>query len=291
MPSVTRRSARRGRRAAEPDAAGRAFGAGRGRAPRRAAREGGAEPRAGAGAAGRVRGAARRSRRAAGGGPIPTRPSATRPWPSWTVVRQEEMEARLAQRTAEERARSIAGQAESLRRAAGGAASPGTCRQGPDARERRRRHRGRRGRRRGARAGTHRAVVAARRRRAGQNPGQRRTRETALHRVRARVRSCRRVGAAHRRGAPRRGTPRPAAAAAEQLGPRSPRNSPSAADELIAGYGPDVPVPPTPDEMAEYQAAKDRGDEVTAPPPMRYDRPSQERRLKRAERDLTRWAR
>ena len=58
-------------------------------------------------------------------------------------------------------------------------------------------------------------------------------------------------------------------------------------DELIAGFGPDVPVPPTLDETAEYQAAKERGDDVTAPPPMPYDRPSQERRLKRAERDLS----
>ena len=74
---------------------------------------------------------------------------------------------------------------------------------------------------------------------------------------------------------------------AEQLAARSLEEFAVPADELIAGYGPDVPVPPTPQEMAEYQAAKDRGDEVTQPPAMRYDRPSQERRLKRAERDLT----
>ena len=74
---------------------------------------------------------------------------------------------------------------------------------------------------------------------------------------------------------------------AEQLAARSIEEFAVPADELIAGFGPDVPVPPTLDETAEYQAAKDRGDDVTAPPPMPYDRPSQERRLKRAERDLT----
>jgi chromosome segregation protein len=74
---------------------------------------------------------------------------------------------------------------------------------------------------------------------------------------------------------------------AEQLAARSLEEFAVPADELIAGYGPEVPVPPTPQELAEYQAAKDRGDEVSQPPAMRYDRPSQERRLKRAERDLT----
>jgi chromosome segregation protein len=39
--------------------------------------------------------------------------------------------------------------------------------------------------------------------------------------------------------------------------------------------------------MAEYQAAKERGDAVSAPVPMPFDRPSTERRAKRAQRDLT----
>ena len=73
----------------------------------------------------------------------------------------------------------------------------------------------------------------------------------------------------------------------QQLADRSIDEFAVPADELVAGYGPQVPVPPTADETAEYQAAKDRGDEVSAPPPMPYDRPSQERRLRRAERDLT----
>ena len=55
---------------------------------------------------------------------------------------------------------------------------------------------------------------------------------------------------------------------AEQLATRAIEEFAVPADELIAGFGPDVPVPPTLDEMAEYQAAKDRGEEVTAPPPM-----------------------
>ena len=38
--------------------------------------------------------------------------------------------------------------------------------------------------------------------------------------------------------------------------------------------------------MSEYEAAKDRGEAVTAPQPQTFDRDTQERRAKRAERDL-----
>ncbi len=58
-------------------------------------------------------------------------------------------------------------------------------------------------------------------------------------------------------------------------------------DDLVAEFGPDVPVPPSAEEMAEYQAAKERGEAVSAPVPMPFDRPSTERRAKRAQRDLT----
>ena len=57
-------------------------------------------------------------------------------------------------------------------------------------------------------------------------------------------------------------------------------------DDLIAEYGPDVALPPTELEMAEYEQAKERGEQVTAPAPMPFDRPTQERRAKRAEKEL-----
>src|SRR5699024_7743626 len=56
-------------------------------------------------------------------------------------------------------------------------------------------------------------------------------------------------------------------------------------DDLVAEYGPDVPVPPGADEVAEYEAAKERGDTVMAPQPIPYERATQERRAKRAEKD------
>ncbi|KLL97281.1 chromosome segregation protein SMC, partial [Rhodococcus sp. IITR03] len=59
-----------------------------------------------------------------------------------------------------------------------------------------------------------------------------------------------------------------------------------ALDDLVAEYGPDVPLPPTPLEMAEYEQARERGEQVVAPQPMPYDRATEERRAKRAEKDL-----
>jgi chromosome segregation protein len=56
--------------------------------------------------------------------------------------------------------------------------------------------------------------------------------------------------------------------------------------DLVAEYGPQVPLPPTELELAEYEQARERGEQVTAPAPMPYDRPTQERRAKRAEREL-----
>lgn len=58
-------------------------------------------------------------------------------------------------------------------------------------------------------------------------------------------------------------------------------------DDLIAEYGPDVLMPPTALELMEYEQAKERGDQVSEPQPMPYDRATQERRAKRAEKDLT----
>ncbi|HUL99317.1 MAG TPA: AAA family ATPase, partial [Mycobacterium sp.] len=59
-----------------------------------------------------------------------------------------------------------------------------------------------------------------------------------------------------------------------------------ATDDLIAEYGPDVPLPPSEPEIAEYEQARERGEQVSAPVPMPFDRPTQERRAKTAEREL-----
>jgi chromosome segregation protein len=59
-----------------------------------------------------------------------------------------------------------------------------------------------------------------------------------------------------------------------------------ASADLIAEYGPDVPLPPSDLEMAEFEQARDRGEQVTAPAPMPFDRPTQERRAKKADREL-----
>jgi chromosome segregation protein len=56
--------------------------------------------------------------------------------------------------------------------------------------------------------------------------------------------------------------------------------------DLIAEYGPENQLPPTDLEMAEYEQAKERGEQVFAPAPIPYDRATQERRAKRAEREL-----
>ena len=51
-------------------------------------------------------------------------------------------------------------------------------------------------------------------------------------------------------------------------------------------YGPHVPVPASAAETAEYEAAREHGDAVVAPPPIPYDRATQQRRAARAEKDL-----
>jgi chromosome segregation protein len=57
-------------------------------------------------------------------------------------------------------------------------------------------------------------------------------------------------------------------------------------DDLVTEYGPDVPVPPSAAEVAEYELAVQRGESVSAPQPACYDRDMQSRRAQRAERDL-----
>ncbi|MBO0856702.1 MAG: AAA family ATPase, partial [Nocardia sp.] len=56
---------------------------------------------------------------------------------------------------------------------------------------------------------------------------------------------------------------------------------------LVAEYGPDVPMPPSALEMHEYEQARERGEQVSEPQPMPYERAAQERRVKRAQKDLS----
>jgi chromosome segregation protein len=57
-------------------------------------------------------------------------------------------------------------------------------------------------------------------------------------------------------------------------------------EALAAEYGPDQPTPPSALEMAEYEQARERGEQVVAPQPGPFHRPTQEKRAARAERDL-----
>ncbi len=203
-------------------------------------------------------------------------------------ARQREVESRLGLRTAEERARSLQGRAESLRRAA---------RAERESRERAARALAARAR--GAAVATavvragelalERIAVSLRRAARERDIAQtRRTeRETALAQVRNRVRELateleKLTDAVHRdevlRAEQRLRLEQLEAKIAEDFG--------IGLDDLVTEYGPASPVPPSPAELAEYEAAKERGEEVTAPQPMPYDRATQTRRAKRAERDL-----
>ena len=55
---------------------------------------------------------------------------------------------------------------------------------------------------------------------------------------------------------------------------------------LLAEYGPGQPAPPSAQERAEFEQARDRGEPVSAPQPGPFDRRTQEKRAARAERDL-----
>lgn len=59
-----------------------------------------------------------------------------------------------------------------------------------------------------------------------------------------------------------------------------------APDDLVAEYGPDVPMPPSALEIAEYEQARERGELVVAPTPMPFDRAAQEARARKAQKDL-----
>jgi chromosome segregation protein len=199
------------------------------------------------------------------------------------AARQSETEARLAVRTAEERARALHGRAESLRRQA---------RQEREARERA--AAAREARRRGAavasrvRSDAEAALVAlatsltraaAERDRLASS---RSSSEAELLEVRARVRAAtgeldRLTDEVHRdevaRAEQRYRIEALEVRAAEEYGVDLPT--------LLAEYGPAAPVPPTPQQVAAAEAAGE-----PEPDPTPYERAVQERRAAKAERDL-----
>ncbi|MFE4462718.1 AAA family ATPase, partial [Nocardia tengchongensis] len=203
-------------------------------------------------------------------------------------VRSMEVEARLAVRTAEERAESVRGKADSLRRAARA--------------ERDNRARAERAQAARRQASALAAVVAASAEKIAaeleQVVAQAATRRDELVRRRtefaARVEQTKErsralntqlaqlTDAVHRDEVARA----QAALRIEQVETTISEQFGISLDDLIAEYGPDVPMPPTALEMIEYEQARERGEAVSEPQPMPYDRATQERRAKRAEKDL-----
>ncbi len=204
------------------------------------------------------------------------------------AARSVEVEARLTVRTAEERANAVRGHADSLRRAA--------------AAEREARLRAQRARAARAHAATVAAavsesgrrlaerlsgVVAAASRRRDALAAERQQRATAMAAAREEVatlntRITALTDSLHRDEVAKA----QAALRIEQLEQMVLEQFGMTADDLVAEYGPDVALPPSELEMAEYEQAKERGEQVTAPAPMPFDRSTQERRAKRAEREL-----
>jgi chromosome segregation protein len=204
------------------------------------------------------------------------------------TARAAEVEARLAVRTAEERANAVRGRADSLRRAA--------------AAEREARLRAEQARAAREHAAAVAAAVAdsgrllaerltqivdAASRRRDALSVERQRRSAAMAAVREEVDALRtRIAglteALHRDEVAKA----EAALRIEQLEQMVLEQFGMSPDDLVAEYGPQVPLPSTELELAEYEQARDRGEQVTPPAPMPFDRPTQERRAKRAEREL-----
>ncbi len=192
-----------------------------------------------------------------------------------TEVRAVEVEARLAVRTAEERAESVRGKADSLRRAAQA-----------EREARARAERARQARRTAAEVA---AAVAS----AGQKVADRLDRVVAdavahrdeLSRLRAahteqveavkeRVRQLTAQMAALTDAVHRDEVARAQAALRiEQLEQTILEQYAVNLDDLIAEYGPDVALPPSELEIAEYEQARERGEQVTRPAPVRTTAP------------------
>lgn len=205
------------------------------------------------------------------------------------IVRAAEVEARLAVRTAEERANAVRGRADSLRRAAVG--------------EREARARAARAREAREHAATIASAVSESGRAVAQRlagmvavasrnrdhfAAERQQRATAMVAARAEVDALKNrittlTDSLHRDEVAKA----QAAMRIEQLEQTVLEQFGMAPSDLVAEYGPHTGLPPTELEMAEYEQARERGEQVTAPAPMPFDRPTQERRAKRAEKELS----
>jgi chromosome segregation protein len=204
------------------------------------------------------------------------------------TARGVEVEARLAVRTAEERANAVRGRADSLRRAA--AAEREARLRAQQARAAREHaaavaasvaDAGRR------LAGRLDQVVAAASRNRDVLAAERQQRSAAMAAVREEVNALATRIAALTESLHRDEVAKAQAALRiEQLEQMVLEQFGMAPDDLVAEYGPEVPLPPTELELAEYEQARERGEQVIAPAPMPFDRATQERRAKRAEREL-----
>ncbi len=204
------------------------------------------------------------------------------------TARAAEVEARLAVRTAEERANAVRGRADSMRRAAVAEREARLrAKQARTAREHAaavaaavadagRLLAGRLSRVLDAAAGKRDALVLERRQRSAAMVAVR-DEVTALEaRIGALTASLHRDELAKAQAALR----------IEQLEQMVLEQFGMAPDDLVAEYGPQNPLPPSELEVGEYQQARERGEQVSAPAPMPFDRPTQLRRAKRAEREL-----
>ncbi len=205
-----------------------------------------------------------------------------------TAARAAEVEGRLALRTAEERARAVTGRAEALRHRAQA-----------EREQRERTARRRRERARAAalldevlehgRAGTERIAVSVTRaaRERDRLAAGRQARAAELESARERLRGLqqtleRLTDAVHRDEVLRAEQRTRLAQLEESIGERYGIGL----DDLVREYGPDVGIPPSEAEVAEVTAARERGEQVTMPPPLAYDRAEQQRRAGRAEKEL-----
>ncbi|MDH3025518.1 chromosome segregation protein SMC [Gordonia alkanivorans] len=204
------------------------------------------------------------------------------------IARGTEMEARLALRTAEERLASVRGKADSLRRAA---------QREREARERARRQDEIRRQAAGVAAAVERAgarvaerlAAAVASAQAGRDELEeiRIARSATLDELRVRAGELTTTLNSLRDTVHRDEVARAQVALRiEQLEEQILETFAMSPDDLIAEYGPDVPMPPSALEMQEYEEAKARGDQVVAPAPMPYDRATQEARAKKAQKDL-----
>ncbi|MFC9979779.1 chromosome segregation protein SMC [Gordonia sp. NPDC127522] len=204
------------------------------------------------------------------------------------VARSAEMEARLTLRTAEERLASVRGKADSLRRAA---------QREREARERARRQDEIRRQAAGVAAAVERAgaqvserlAAAVASAQAGRDELEeiRTARTATLDALRVRAGELTTTLNSLRDTVHRDEVARAQVALRiEQLEEQVLETFAMAPDDLIAEYGPDVPMPPSALEMAEYEQARERGEQVVAPAPMPYNRATQEARAKKAQKDL-----